>query len=211
MDTTYCKRAYGYMIFRIRDPIDHSGRNILWYKVDRETNNQYREWIAFLQSKWFEIVVIVMDWRQWLLWWFWSIPTQLCIVHQQRTIIKYLTRKPKLEPTKELKDISIHIWKLSKDSIIQRLNSRHERNRDRLYEKNVNHKYIHERAVKAHKSMKKNINYLYMFETYPELWIPQTNNSLEAINSHLKTKWRIHRWLREDRKQQLTNYYLYYS
>jgi hypothetical protein len=210
MDTTYCKRAYWYMIFRIWDIDINKRRNVLRYKVQHETNNQYRDWIAFLQSKGFDISAIVLDWRPWLLWWFWSIPTQLCIVHQQCTIIKYLTRKPRSEQTKELRDISIHLWKLSKEGIITRLESRHQRNKDWLYEKNINHKYIHERAVKSYKSIKKNINYLYVFEQYPELQIPKTNNSLEAVNSHLKTKRRVHRWLREDRKQQLTNYYLYY-
>jgi hypothetical protein len=210
MDTTYCKRAYGYMIFRIRDPISHSWRNILRYKVDHETNNQYREWIVFLQSKGFEIIAIVMDWRKWLLWWFGSIPTQLCIAHQQRTITQYLTRKPKLKPSLELRDISMHLWKLSKSTITQRLQSRHERNKDWLYEKNENKNYIHVRVVKAYKSLVRNMSYLYVFEEYFELWIPSTTNSLEAVNSRLKTKRRIHRWLREDRKQQLTNYYLYY-
>ncbi len=118
MDTTYCKRAYWYMIFRIRNPITYSWRNILRYKVAYETNNQYRAWIQFLQSKWFEIVAIVMDWKKWLLWWFWSIHTQLCIVHQQQTITQYLTRKPKLKPSIELRDISFHLWKLSKSTIV---------------------------------------------------------------------------------------------
>lgn len=210
MDTTYCKRAYWYMIFRIRDPITYSWRNILRYKVKHETNNQYRAWIAFLQSKGFEITTIVMDWRQWLLWSFWSIHTQLCIAHQQRTITQYLTRKPKLKPSIELRDISMHLWKVSKSTLIQWLQSRHKRNEDRLYEKNKNKNYIHMRVVKAYKSLVKNMNYLYVFEEYSDLWIPSTNNSLEAVNSHLKTKRRVHRWLREDRKQQLTNYYLYY-
>lgn len=210
MDTTYCKRAYGYMIFRIRDPIKHKWRNILRYKVDHETNNQYREWIAFLQGKGFEITAIVMDWRQWLLWSFGSIPTQLCIVHQQRTITQYLTRKPKLKPSIELRDISIHLWKISKGTITKWLQSRHERNKDRLYEKNENKNYIHMRVVKAYKSLMRNMNYLYVFEKHSELWIPSTTNSLEAVNSRLKTKRRVHRWLREDRKQQLTNCYLYY-
>jgi hypothetical protein len=210
MDTTYCKRAYWYMIFRIRDPIKHSWRNILRYKVDHETNNQYRLWIEFLQGKEFEIIAIVMDWKKWLLWWFWSILTQLCIVHQQRTITQYLTRKPKLEPSIELRDISTHLWKLNKSTITQWLQSRHERNKDRLYEKNENKNYIHIRVVKAYKSLIKNMDYLYIFQEHWDLWIPSTNNSLEAVNSRLKTKRRVHRWLREDRKQQLTNYYLYY-
>lgn len=198
------------MIFRIRYPITHSGRNILRYKVDHETNNQYKEWVAFLQSKGFDIVALVLDWRQWLLWWFWSIPTQLCIAHQQRTITQYLTRKPKLKPSIELRDISMHLWKLNKSTITQWLQSRHERNKDRLYEKNENKNYIHMRVVKAYKSLVRNMNYLYVFEEYCNLWVPSTNNSLEWVNSRLKTKRRVHRWLREDRKQQLTNYYLYY-
>jgi hypothetical protein len=188
------------MIFRIWDPITYSWRNILRYKVDYETNNQYRAWICFLQSKWFEIVAIVMNWKKWLLWWFWSIPTQLCIVHQQQTITQYLTRKLKLKPSIELRDISFHLWKLSKSIIIQRLQSRHQRNKNRLYEKNENKNYIHMRVVKAYKSLIKNMNYLYIFEEYINLWIPSTNNSLEWVNSRLKGKRRMHRWLREDRK-----------
>jgi hypothetical protein len=52
---------------------------------------------------------------------------------------------------------------------------------------------IHARTHKAYRSLKNKMAYLYTFEKHPELDIPQTNNSLEAINSHLKTKTRIHR------------------
>lgn len=211
MDTTYFWRKYGYMIFRIRDPVDETGKNILRYKVWYETNDKYKEWISFLQSKWFEIIGIVCDWRRWLLGWFWEIPTQMCIFHQQKVITKYITKNPKLEPNIELRDIAMHLGKLSLEWITMRLESRYIRNKNRLSEKNQNKKSVHERTLKAYKSLKNNLQYLYMFEKFSKLGLPQTNNSLEAINSHLKTKSSIHRWLSEERKHQFASYYLYIS
>ena len=78
-------------------------------------------------------------------------------------------------------------------------------------EKNEEWGLIHERTYKAYRSLKNNMAYLYTFEKYPKLSIPQTNNSLEAINSHLKTKIRIHRGLTEERKCKIIEYYLYIS
>jgi len=212
MDTTYYWRKYGYMIFRIWHSKDKTKRkNILWYKVQYETNAKYREWIRFLQDKWFEIIGIISDGRQWLLWWFGDIPTQMCIVHQQHLITRYLTKKPRLEPNIELREIAMDLWKRTEKTITEWLDNWHTRNINRLYERNINKKCIHTRTIKAYKSLKRNMTYLYTFEKNPELWLPKTNNSLESINSHLKTKWSIHRWLREDRKDKFINYYLYTS
>lgn len=102
-------------------------------------------------------------------------------------------------------------WQIILEWITMRLESRYIRNKNRLSEKNQNKKSVHERTLKAYKSLKNNLQYLYMFEKFSKLGLPQTNNSLEAINSHLKTKSNIHRWLSEERKHQFTSYYLYIS
>lgn len=184
---------------------------MLWYKVRYETNDKYREWIRFIESKWFIVVWIVCDWRKWLLWWFWEIPTQLCTKHFHSMIVRYLTNKPKHEATRELKEIWMGIWNFRENTINMWLNSRFERNKTRLGEKNNKGRNKHERAMKAYRSIRRNLAYCYIYERYNHIWIPKTNNSLESINSHLKTKSRIHRWLREDRKDKFINYYLYIS
>jgi len=86
----------------------------------------------------------------------------MCLYHMKQIIVRYLTKKPKLEQNKKLIEISRFIWDLEKEQI-------------------------------------------------EKLLIPSTNNSLEAINSHLKTKLKIHRWLKENKKDTFTCYYLYNS
>lgn len=211
IDTTYFWRKYWYMIFRAWFPDKHEWKNLLRYKVPYETNEKYREWYRFLVQKWWKIKAIVCDWRQWLLWWFWSIPTQLCIHHMKQIIIRLLTRKPRLKETKALKVIADCIWEYPEDDIKHALEMRFEDNKKRFNEKNDKVKYLHERARKAYKSIVNKLKWCYAFAHYPELQIPKTNNSLESINSHLKTKITIHRWMKEERKDSFTNYYLYIS
>ena len=211
IDTTYFWRKYGYMIFRAWFPKENKWKNLLWYKVKYETNDKYREWFNFLKDKWRKIIWIVCDWRQWLLWWFWEIPTQMCVYHMKQILTRYLTRKPKLEQNRKLKIIWSCIWEYPKEDIELALKIWHEENKSRLNEKNYKWNYIHIRTRKAYSSMKRKLYWCYSFKEYPELWIPNTNNSLESINSHLKTKIRIHRWLVEKKKEIFTSYYLWCS
>ena len=211
MDTTYFGRKYWYMIFRIRHKEKSKRKNVLWYKVGYETNDKYREWIRFLQWLWLHIRAIVCDWRRWLLWGFWDIPVQMCVKHCYSIVIRYLTNKPKHAASIELKEIWLYIWKFRERSVVMWLESWYMCHHDRLVEKNEKWRYKHERVRKAYRSIKCNLQYLYMYERHPHLDIPKTNNSLESINSHLKTKVRIHRWLREDRKDKFIRYYLYIS
>lgn len=211
MDTTYFWRKYGYMIFRAWFPETNTWKNILRYKVPYETNDMYRKWYAFLKEQWREIVGIVCDWRQGLLWWFWIIPTQMCVRHMKEIMRRYLTKKPKLEQNKSLKVIADCIWEYSEEDINLALDVRHSENKKWFFAKNMSWKYVHERTRKAYYSLKKKLSRCYIFVKYSELWIPNTNNSLESINAHLKTKIKIHRGLKEWIKETFINYYLYIS
>jgi len=211
MDTTYFWREYGYMIFRAWFPDLRKWKNLLRYKVLYETNKKYREWYEFLVEKWREICGIVCDWRQWLLWWFWDIPTQMCVYHMKQIITRYLTKKPKLEQNKSLKNIADCIWDQSENDVRFALEVWNKENKIWLSEKNVAWNYIHGKTRKAYRSIKKKLSWCYTFVRHRMLWIPKTNNSLESINSHLKTKLWIHRWLKEKNKDTFTRYYLYIS
>ena len=211
MDTTYFWKKYWYMIFRARFPKTATWKNLLWYRVNYETNDKYKEWYEFLKSKWWKILWIVCDWRQWLLWWFWTIPTQLCIHHMKQIITRLLTKKPKLEQTKSLKVIADCIWEYPEHDIEFALQIWFAENKWRLDERNIKGNYVHERARKAYRSIKSKLTRCYTSVHYPDLGIPNTNNSLESINSYLKTKTAIHRWMNIENKQRFTNYYIYIS
>lgn len=211
MDTTYFWRKYWYMIFRAWYPEKRKWKNLLWYKIKYETNDKYREGFKYLMNKWREIVGIVCDWRQWLLWWFWEIPTQMCIYHMKQIITRYLRKRPRLKENKELKNIGMCIWEYPKEDIEIALEIWRQTNNNWFNEKNEKWNYMHLKTRKAYRSMKRKLYRCYTFKRHRELWIPTTNNSLESINSHLKTKLWIHRWLKESNKDTFTNYYLYIS
>lgn len=202
---------YWIMIFRIYSLDKKLRKNLLRYDVNHETVDKYKEWIKYIQSKWFEVIWIICDGMRWLLWWFWNIPTQKCIFHQQQTIIKYLTKKPKSEAWKELLDISKYIWKYKEETIYLLLDQWLLDYKYWLSEKNIYWKPVHEKTIKAYKSIRNNLKYLYIYDEYPHLNISKTNNSLEAINSWIKTKSWIHRWLSKERKLKYIYYYLYNS
>jgi hypothetical protein len=202
MDTTYWWREYGYMVFRSRE----LKKNILRYKVSYETIEQYKNWIATLLESWVLITWIVCDWRRWLLWGFWEIPTQMCQFHQKQIVIRNITKRPKLDANKELLEITDALWKVRSKIRIERLNDRHRRWQLWLYEKNIQHWYVHIRTIRAYKSLKNNFQYLFVYETFSH--IPNTTNSLEAVFSWLKEKLWNHRWLIQSRKQKYIERYL---
>ena len=211
IDTTYYWRACWYMIFRAWYPDKATWKNLLRYKVPYETNEKYFEGYQFLSNEWRDIQAVVCDWRQGLLWWFWSIPTQLCLHHMKQIIIRLLTKKPKLEQTKVLKEIAMCIGTYPKDDIQLAFDVWYEDTKERLWEKNENGGRKHERARKAYTCIKRKLTYCYTFTQYSNLNIPNTTNSLESINGHLKSKVTIHRWMKENNKDKFTNYYLYHS
>ena len=211
MDTTYFWRERWVTIFRRRHIDPKKRKNLYRCFVKNETNQVYRDGIKFLENKWRKVIWIVCDWRQWLLWWFGDIPTQFCIYHFKQVIRRYLTRNPKLQQNIDLKAIADDIWKWKYDSMMWLLSSWHTDNKKRLAEKNDNGWYMHERARKAYRSLKKKMYRAYTYEREWALLLPKTNNSLESINSHLKTKIRIHRWMKRERKQKFIRYYLYIS
>jgi len=38
------------MVFRLRDPVEKSGKNILWYRVETETNDMYKKGIEEIMN-----------------------------------------------------------------------------------------------------------------------------------------------------------------
>jgi len=68
--------------------------------------------------------------------------------------------------------------------------------------------YTHRKLRSAIRSIKSNLPYLFTFQKYPELHIPNTTNSLEGINSALKFKIKAHQGINSDRRKKIIDYLL---
>ena len=121
-----------------------------------------------------------------------NIPVQYCIFHQQQVIKRYITKKPKLEQNKELKDISLSLWKFSFNTVKLWLEDWYKRNKEWLSEKNENWNYVHEKTRKAYRSLSNNLLNLYTYEKYFYIWFEKTNKLSGWINSIIKNKFKIH-------------------
>lgn len=63
--------------------------------------------------------------------------------------------------------------------------------------------YTHKRLRSAYRSLCTNSPFLFTYQRYPELGIPNTTNSLDGTFAHVKDLLRIHRGLTKRRKFKL--------
>lgn len=197
------------MIFR-----DHyAGKNVYWQYVRSETVELYKQGIQLLKIRGWKIKGIVCDGKKGLFKAFEDIPVQMCHFHQSAIIRRYLTQNPRSVPNVELRELSLQLKDIDKESRIFLLEQWHEKWGDYLEEKTVNPAtgkwhYTHKRLRSAFRSMKTNTPYLFAFEDHPELMIPNTTNPLEGIFSELKTKLRNHSGIKDGMKMKLTDLFL---
>ena len=201
MDTTYFGRTFGVMVFK------NSLYGIVLYKqyVRYETNALYLAGISEITRRGIAIEGIVCDGRQGLFKLFGDIPIQMCQFHQIQIVQRYLTRKPKTQPAMELKKLTLKLTKQTKDEFVNSLDNWYLRWYDYLNERSKSPStgktyYTHKRLRSAYLSLKRHLPYLFVFEEYKELMIPNTTNALDGQFSDLKNKLRNHNGLSKTRK-----------
>lgn len=203
IDTTYFGDI-GVMAFK--DALD---KKIIHCRlVMNENLSDYKLWVRELQDEWWTIEGIVCDGKKWLLGWFGDIPTQMCQFHQVAIIRRYVTKTPKIEANKDLKSLGELLTRTDKESFEYFLDSYWETYKDFLKEKSMwsdgKLHYTHKKTRSAYFSLRRNLQYLFVWYNRPwKLVIPNTTNWLEWYFSHLKSKVRIHRWLKKERKIKL--------
>lgn len=203
-DTTYFGKVFGVMVWRC----PHRHRNLLWRFLPYETISEYVAGIKELQGRGWTIVGIVCDARRGLVHAFPGIPVQMCQFHQIQIVLRYITRKPKLEAGKELKEFVLMLTKTDEASFRHWLKLWHTKWQDFLAEKTVDPitgrwHFTHKRLRSAYRSLETNLPWLFTFERHPYLCMPNTTNSLEGAFTNIKAKIHVHPGLRVDRKQKL--------
>jgi len=201
MDTTYFGRGFGVMVFK------NSLDGVVLYKqyVRYETNALYLAGVSEISCRGIAIQGIVCDGRQGLFGLFGDIPMQMCQFHQIQIVLRYLTRKPKTQAAIELKKLTLKLTKQTQTEFVNELNNWHLRWSDYLNERSKSPStgktyYTHKRLRSAYLSLKRHLPYLFVFEEYKELMIPNTTNALDGQFSDLKNKLRNHNGLSKARK-----------
>jgi len=209
MDTTYWGRGFGVMLFK--DSI--TGENLLKYYVKTETNYLYKKGIEELQALGFTIVAIVCDGRKGLIQSFPTIPVQMCQFHQVAIIRRYITKNPKLQASKGLKDIVSLLKQTDKESFEGALEEWFLKWKVFLNERTLNQvtgktHFTHKRLRSAYRSLKSNLPWLFIWYDNIELNIPNTTNAIDGHFADLKNKLRNHNGLSLERKMKFIDGFL---
>jgi hypothetical protein len=204
VDTVFWGRGYGVTI--LREP--NMKRNLWWREVISETPSNYAYGRYILEKQGFAVKAVVLDGKRGVRDVFGDVPIQMCHFHQIAIINRYLTRRPKLEASKELRVIALSLTVTTEKKFTRLLNEWYDKWQYFLKEKTVNpetHRwcYTHKRLRSACRSLKTNLPYLFTYQKYPRLQIPNTTNSLEGSFSHLKSLLRIHRGAKRKRRYKM--------
>ena len=168
----------------------------------------YRYGRAILEEKKWTFTGAVVDGRRGLTAVFKDIPVQICQFHQIKQVTKYLTRRPKTEAGRELRTLVLTLTKTDEAMFTKALNDWHATWKNFTEEKTVNTfvtgktkwYYTHKNVRSAYRSLKTNLPYLFTYQKYPDLQIPNTTNDLDGSFSNLKKKLAVHHGLRRDRR-----------
>lgn len=204
MDTSYFGKIFGVMVFRNY----YKKQNIYWKYVKHEKINDYITGIEYLKQKGWNILGVVCDGKRGMFTAFGNVPIQMCQYHQTAIITRYITKNPRLQAGKELRELTSLLTKTDKESFTGALDEWNTKWNSFIAEKTINHEtgkwyYTHKRLRSAYRSLKYNLPYLFTWYDYPELKIPNTNNSLEGIFSNLKIKLGVHSGLKKNRKKKV--------
>lgn len=209
IDATFFGREYGCLV--ARDPNEHE--NLHTHEMRHETKLEYQLARDDLEKKGYTLLAVVLDGRRGIPSVFAGIPVQICQYHQWQIMKKYLTTRPKLESHKALLAIACLIAK-STEAEMRELLARFESTfKNDLEEKHIcsccgKPKYVHRKLRSAYRSLSTNLPFLYTYQKYPDLHIPNTTNSLDGLWSALKMHVNAHRGLRLDRRFKVIRAYL---
>ena len=209
VDATYFGREYGVLV--ARDP--NAKENLYVAELRHETKLEYTLLRKNIESLGYSIEAVVLDGRRGIPRVFEGIPVQICQYHQWSIVRRALTTRPKLESHKALLAIARLIAKSTEVEIATMLIAFEEKFRSDLNEKHIcSHcgkpVYTHRKLRSAYRSLTTNLPFLYAYQRFPDLNIPNTTNSLDGTWNALKTHVNVHRGLRLDRRFKVIRAYL---
>ncbi len=209
IDATYFGREYGVLV--ARDP--NAKENLYVAELRHETKLEYQTLRRHIESLGYAITAVILDGRRGIPKVFEGIPVQICQYHEWSIVRRALTTRPKLDSHKALLAIARLIAKSTEVEMVAMLAAFEEKFRSELNEKHIcSHcgkpVYTHRKLRAAYRSLTTNLPFLYTYQKYSDLHIPNTTNSLDGTWNALKTHVNVHRGLRLDRRFKVIRAYL---
>jgi len=137
----------------------------------------------------------------------------VCQFHQTAIIRRYLTKKPKLQASKELLEVVDLMTKTDKESFIGALGEWFEKWKNFLNERSINPQnnksfYTHKKLRSAYRSLQNNLPWMFTWYEHFDLGIPNTTNAIDGHFADLKNKLRNHNGLSKVRKMKFIDGFL---
>ena len=202
MDTTYFGRKFGVMVFK--DSL--TGKILFKQYVRQETNILYLNGIKEIAKRGIKVQSIICDGRKGLFQLFENdIPIQMCNFHQVAIVRRYLTKKPKMQASKDLWSHTLLLVHMDKESFEGGLQTWYLKWESFLNERKIDEKgkrrFVHKKLRSAYRSLKTNLPWLFTWYDYMALKIPNTTNAIDGHFADLKNKLRNHNGLSEARRK----------
>ena len=208
LDTTYFSKTFGVMLFQ-----DASSGKILYRKfVKNETNRDYLDGLRYTAERGTMIKEVVCDGHVGLLQAISFCPVQMYQFHQFQIVRRLLTNNPHLPAGIELLALMRSMFSMGKEEFIAGFDKWCYKWKEFLDERTtlVSGKttYTHRRLRTERRSIKAHLKWLYTYEEYPEIEIPNTINLLEGFNSQLKRALRNHNGMNQANKKKFIDGFL---
>jgi len=191
-----------------------SNEILIWKHIESETIKDYKYLKEELLQLGYTIQSATLDGKRGLTKAFKEIPIQMYHFHQKKIVQRYITMRPKLEASIELKKIVSRLTQTTEKNFTQKLDDWYEIYKEFLDEKSVSSTtgelhYTHPRIRAAYRSLRTNLPCLFTYKNYKKLSISNTTNALEGgVFSHMKNMISLHRGLSKNMKLNLVDYYL---
>jgi hypothetical protein len=178
--------------------------NLGWAWIKSETKEAYSALKANIESRGFELVAVVLDGRTGIPRVFDGLPEHICQFHQLQIVRRKLTLRPETEAGQTLLSIGFSISKKTEVILALELEEWFKKYGTFINEKTHilgtrRWRYTHRRVRSAYNSLKRNLPFLYTYQKYPDLKIPNTTNSLDGYWSRLKNLLSAHRGKSKER------------
>jgi hypothetical protein len=181
MDTTYFGRTLGVMVFRgnLNETLKdyHLGLFTLssTYYFKSFTVDNKGGLIRLLERKYPDT------------------PIQLCQFHMIAQVLRYITRRPQSECGRDIKILILTLTKTNQGDFTDRFKQLIQKHTCFIQERNHMGNYTHTEIRSAIRSIHTNLPYLFTYQRYVHLNIPNTSNSAEGSFGQWKYKVKLHR------------------
>jgi len=178
--------------------------NLGWEWIPSETKENYALLRTSIESRGFRLIAVVLDGRTGIPRVFADIPVQICQFHQLQIVRRKLTLRPETEAGQTLLSIGFSISKKTELILTRELEEWFKKYGAFINERSYTigtkrWRYTHRRVRAAFNSLKRNLPFLYTYQKYPDLHIPNTTNSLDGYWSRLKNLLSAHRGKSKER------------